>query len=577
MLSLPFLQPLHLQPIPSFYSEALALLLGLIGAVILFSSSSRCRDISIPHVLGLPLLLLGPVILQWGLGYFAYTSSALMLALFLCWLAIIMISVRSLMTILGETVLLIRLAWFVSIGSVLNALIGVLQFFDLTGAFVPLLNVTVNGAGVYGNLAQENHFATHLAIGLSALIYLRAVVRLRWFLFMPLVAILAGGIFLSGSRSGLIFLGLIITLLAYTSYLGIDSSSIEKKRARNQIILWIGCMTLVLLLVLILTLFFAEEFPQFQRYLHYSETIGARLYLWKNAVDMFFSAPLLGVGFDSFGFQLVEQLGKNNQLQHWGIDQYAHNIVFQLLAVSGLTGLLALLIPVGLFVHQQWAIPGTPARYWSWTVLVILLLHSLLEQPLYYAYFVACAGVFLACSEQHTWEHHISSRTRVLILSILACGIFANLKTVADFAILETNFFEPKTERNGADYQPERQDLILSLHKFSLFTPILEAISPESFVPHEAPIREKLALNLRLMHYSPTAEVEYRHVVLLAQDGQKNAAQERFRIAMIAYPAHAQMVLQRIKTMAQSEPETYQALAEFADTYLSAAPKLVQP
>lgn len=206
MLSLPFLLPVHDQPIPSFYSEVLAILLGLLGALFLFFSPSVSRELSIPQVLNLPLILLLPVCLQWGLGYFAYASSAILLISYLCWLALVMVAVHSLTVTLGEDVLLPRVAYFVLIGSCLNALIGLFQFFDLAAAFSPWMIEHVKGAGVYGNLAQENHFATHLAIGLSALIYLRAMRKMQWFLTVPLACLLVGGIFLSGSRSGLIFL-----------------------------------------------------------------------------------------------------------------------------------------------------------------------------------------------------------------------------------------------------------------------------------------------------------------------------------------------------------------------------------
>ena len=168
----------------------------------------------------------------------------------------------------------------------------------------------------------------------------------------------------------------------------------------------------------------------------------------------------------------------------------------------------------------------------------------------------------------------MTPRWRVLIVVGVLGLVIANLKTVADFSLLEKTFFRTEDPSHAQALDDEaRKNTIMALHQYSIFTPIVEAISPESFVPHEAAIQEKLALNLRLMHFAPVAEVEYRQVALLAQNHHISAAQQRFRTAAIAYPAQAQMVLQRIKMMAATEPEIYLAVAEFAEDFLTASAK----
>src|SRR5262245_34629813 len=80
----PFLLPYHRYPITAFYSEWLALALGLAGALLLLRAGSRERA-EIPVVALAPLGLVMVLGLQLALGRVTYAEQALVAALYLAW------------------------------------------------------------------------------------------------------------------------------------------------------------------------------------------------------------------------------------------------------------------------------------------------------------------------------------------------------------------------------------------------------------------------------------------------------------------------------------------------------------
>ena len=141
-----------------------------------------------------------------------------------------------------------------------------------------------------------------------------------------------------------------------------------------------------------------------QRMLAYNgggDTGGSiRLYLWHEALLMFLQFPLLGVGFGQFAwhhFQLLPLLQASNIS---GLYNNAHNLVFQLAAEAGIAGLLALFVSVGNLVLRPPPCAPSAAHWWGYAALGVLAIHSLLEYPLWYTYFLAVAAILLGAFDE---------------------------------------------------------------------------------------------------------------------------------------------------------------------------------
>jgi hypothetical protein len=196
--TLPFVQPYHRYPLPSFYSEWLALALGLAAAFALVRSASW-RDAPVPVVALFPLGFLALLGAQVAAARVPYPEQALTAAFYLLWAMLLMVLGRVLRQELGLPAVAGRLAWFLLAGGLLDALAGLLQLYDAAGP-LDFLIAGRAGAAVYGNPAQSNHFAAHIAMAVASVLYLHSRGSLRGALAGACLALFALVLALSGSR-----------------------------------------------------------------------------------------------------------------------------------------------------------------------------------------------------------------------------------------------------------------------------------------------------------------------------------------------------------------------------------------
>jgi O-antigen ligase len=533
MFSVPFLVPLHGAPVASFPSEWWSLLLG---TVLLLATALQRAPLpaTFPVISWTPLLLAALLLLQWLQGRLAYGASAVLAGSCLLWAALLAWAGRAAVQRHGSVALCQWLACWLLAGGLLNAIAGLLQFagaWPMLGGWVATPAAEAH-EGIYGNLAQQNHFATHLALAIASACWLCQQGRLaaRWCAaaLLPLLVALA----LSGSRSGWLYLLLTGALL------------LRQARHLDRRLL----LALPLLLAVAVAAWFNLLGPQMARLTHLTAPFGPRAFAWQHAWQMALAHPLAGVGWDNFAATLVEQLQAGEQV--WGIDQYAHNLPLQLLAAGGIPALLALLLPAA----RQWQ-QARQATAWSWLVLGIVLIHSLLEQPLYYAYFLGpVAFVAGALSEGTTRPAGAALRWGTAAGALLL--LFGLVRTLRNYDDIANQVYQAEQPASGAALQ--------RLHQASLFAPLLELALPGEFVSPTAPVAQRLAFNARVRHFAPVAEVEFRHAALLAEAGQQEAAQQQLVRAARAYPTETPEYLQRIIMLGQQDPATYGVLARFA-------------
>jgi len=559
------LQPFHTLPIPSFHAEWLAFFLGIFSVFSFLIVTKQKHVLQIPLIVIAPLGLAGVVSIQLALGMFAYAANASTMATYLIWATGLAILGRCLAERIGLQRCCTYLAWFVFVGGIINAGFGLMQyaeisdyFFFVTGAPTP-----IKTSGIYGNLAQQNHFSTHLGMALVSGCYLGFSKKLKTIWLFLFVAVLVTALLLSGSRSGLLFLGLTVVLLIAVTCRNQSNPLIKK-------IVWIA-IAFLLLLVFALWLS-AQYFPmnaQFQRLVTLHGAIVPRLYLWKNALHMFAEHPILGVGFDAFAYQLIEQLHLVGDPSIWGIDQYPHNLILQLLAVSGVLGFAAVVLPMFFFFRQRISMPLTLEGMWFFGMIGILLIHSMLEQPLFYAYFLGIAAVIMGVADSTYWTVTLSSKWKIALLIFCVLGLAWLAKIAKEFDQIEGHFYSSRYVLTDPTSKAQaRESVIKGVGFFSPIYPITELVAPEFFIANDAPINEKIAFNQRVMHFAPIPETVFRHAALLAEANQKSAAEKQFAMAAYAYPLEAPEYLSRIQHIAEHAPSNYVAFAQFATQLL---------
>lgn len=548
MMSLPFLLPLHRLPVTSFESEALALLLGLIAAAGVLRLPLR-----VPAVALAPVALALVLALQLGLGMAAYASDLLLPVALLTWSAVLAVAGRSIVAAMGVPATSAILAWWVLIGALANALCGVLQWSGLATTAGGLVWPGAPGA-VVGNLAQQNHFATQLALGLASAAWLASTGRLQRLAACALAALLVVALMLSGSRSGLLYLAAICLawFAAGAGGQGRAAALTGGTRRWSPVLAGGGAVALLWMAAAAGLLG-----PQLARLGQVGEGLGPRLFLWRQAWTMFVAHPWLGVGFDGFAWTLLGQLGPQDT--RWGLDQYAHNLGLQLLAGCGLAGFAALALPALAWLGRVLAAPRAPQHWWAWSVLAILAIHSMLEQPLYYCYFLGIAAFVAGVLDPHGRAGTAQRWQRRAVAGVLCAAGVALAGSTRDYETLASQFYA-----DGRALDAGHMATLDGLHARLVFAPLAELIGPERIVAADAPARDRLALNSRLLHYAPIADVAFRQAALLAEAGLPAQAEAQLRQAARAYPADSQAYLARFDALAVHDGAAFARLAAFA-------------
>jgi hypothetical protein len=201
MWVLPFLNYYHAYPLTTFYQEWSTAALGLAAALLLLGRR-YWQDAEVPRVVILPLALLLLLLVQYGLGKIPYLGQMLLYALYLLWAALLVMLGARLRKEFGLPALVTALAAFLLVGAELNALLGILQHFRWHTFLDRVVTMKI-GSAVFGNIAQPNHFANYIALGLASLglLYARGTLR-AWqvlLLALPLLFVLP----LSGSRGSI--------------------------------------------------------------------------------------------------------------------------------------------------------------------------------------------------------------------------------------------------------------------------------------------------------------------------------------------------------------------------------------
>jgi len=521
--------------------------IGLAAFACLFSRS-LWAGIELPRSSVVFLAFAGLILLHILLGRSVYPQQNLLAVLYLLWATASAMLAWRLKQLFGTQTVVAVLCWFVVAGTLANAAIGLMQLWGVQSPLSPFVLPQIRGR-VYANTGQPNHLADYLCLGLASLAYLYGVRRLALPYALAAASVLLLVLTASGSRSAWIYLIALVIL-------GLLLQRLRPHPAARRILGFaIACLAGFLAIQwfagrLLPTAAFSVE--------TISSRLGTegiqsanRMRMWYAAWQMFLDAPFFGVGFRQFAWQhflLNAQLPV--QRTESAITDNAHNLVFQTMAEFGIAGIAVLcagLAPMLLAIRRQE--PGAHL-WWLCAVLAILGIHSMLEYPLWYAYFLGIAAVVLGVSETAAISIGERSRGRVLLVPMLVLGVIATANVYQDYRTLQSlHQIPPHTTGGGARNGESTAAALLELQQHSLFAPFVELALSRLMVLDREQIDDKLAFNGQVMRFAPSADVVYRQAILLALNGQKEAAQAQWQLAEANFPSDRASVIQVMKSM----------------------------
>jgi hypothetical protein len=423
---------------------------------------------------------------------------------------------------------------------------------------------------MFGTVNQPNNFADYLGCALISVAFLHARNALSLPPALSIALPLAATMALSGSRGSW---GYFAIALALVPLLRVGGHSPEAKRILQLACFAVAMFLLVQILNLYTGIFVGPEgrpSSSGERLIRYLEIGGTgerpiRFQLFLYAWLMFLSNPLLGVGFGEYAwraFELSVELGAGSPP---GLDRHSHNLFLQLLAETGILGLLCVAIPL---VSWFWRMPWrslTPERCWMIGVLAVIGLHSMVEFPLWHANFLGMfALLFGAASSGGATVAPTRLRRGLVLLVVLAGGLTAR-GVWSDYRSFERWYLavETKVARGETPGSSDLDDL-MKLREGSLFGPYFERIASEAIAIDEEDLGDKLALNTQVMRAYPMPSVVLRQIALLALSGRDADAVRTLRAATTVYPRWTREWLQTLEKLAGERPARFSGLLDLA-------------
>ena len=556
MWVLPFLYYYHAYPLTTFYQEWGAAILGLCAMSFLLTRE-RWQQPEIPRIILLPILLMFLVLLQFVLGKTTYFDQTMLFTLYMLWVALLMMLGHALRERFGFPLLATVLASFLLLGAELNALLGVLQHYRWH-TFLDAVVTSKNNIAVYGNLAQPNHYANYITLGLISLGLLRQHLR-SWqavLLAMPLLFVLV----LSGSRSSWLYL-LSMAAMAFI-WQRRDKSCRHLLNYTLLLLLGFGLMHWVVQIPWLAGA--SGSVTTMQRMLAGDTSGSIRLYLWQEAWLIFSQFPILGAGLGQFAWQHF-QLGPLLQSTNIsGLYNNAHNMVMQLAAEMGLAGVLILFGTLGIWLWQSVREQLSIDNWWGYAVLAVLGIHSMLEYPLWYAYFIGIAAFLLGALDRGTYRLELRGLGRLSVATVLLLGFVSLVQLQLGYQRLERALAARPQSAQDENFSQRMREGLIAVHGMPLLQPYAELFMNSWIEVNTDELDNKLALNERAAKFVPISTVVYRRAWLLALAGKQDEARLQVERAIWSYPADFPAQSKELSALAQKDAARFSALLEFA-------------
>lgn len=240
-----------------------------------------------------------------------------------------------------------------------------------------------SGGRPFGNLGQPNNYSTLIFFSYFSLYFLYEKRFFSSLSFVFVGAFLLFGLSLGQSRTAwLVFASLIFAVML--------SFVVFRAYPKRRLVFLL--FSILSLYVFSIVLEIISNYLNLHNQLEFrSQVRDVRIDMWQAFIASILDRPLLGFG---WGQVSVAQLNAFEVYPQNGMTQYAHNLALDLMIWNGVPlGILALLIILALF-FRVFLNSFSSTGFYFFSGLGALMVHSMLEYPYAYAYFLILAGLF---------------------------------------------------------------------------------------------------------------------------------------------------------------------------------------
>lgn len=438
LLVVSWLLPIHFDPWLTAYPEilaAFALCVALWGLLLAPKHSLQLPKSS----LAILLIALVPLA-QWMTGTVVFGADAWLSAGFIAilvgslWLgfnlqALSIHSASTLPTSIPPTQqthnYAVGFAWFLIIAALISCFLALLQWLKSDGSLWLLaLNPKFRPSA---NLGQPNNLATLLGFGLAAVLYLFEKRMISAFIASSITLAIFAGLVFTQSRTPW------VTALFIVGFWMYQSRHIHFRLSVKQLLLWV----LVFVALSVLLPMLVSDLDN-NSIIERGYNSSARLELYTQGLIAVKHGPWLGYGWNQF---LSAQLAVANVFPSRLVSLYSHNALLDLLIWNGpIIGSLIILAAAYLLTKLLRTSKSVDSSV-IWVGLSFFLMHSMLEFPHAYSFFLVPAGILLGALMastspiQNAWP--LNKMALLVFTSVLTVG---TVWTWHDYTVVEENY-----------------------------------------------------------------------------------------------------------------------------------------
>ena len=419
-------------------------------------------------------------------------------------------------------------SWLLAAG--ISSVLGLAQYLGLSPHFQPWMDATALGEA-FGNLRQRNQFATLTNLGLAVLLWS----PLSWHLTNQSVGRSDGervvnqlpvrvGILAllfsvanaaSASRTGLLQLGALAVLAI------VWNRGFGRPAGRILAVAGVGYLGAALVLPLLVGLNPVDNGIG-GRLRAEGLVCGRRSTLWANVLQLIAKKPWSGWGWGELDYAhfMAEYTGP----RFCEILDNAHNLPLHLAVELGLPLALAV-CSLGLYLlwrGKPWREQSAPRRM-AWAALALILLHSMLEYPLWYGPFQLAFGLALwllmsksAPAREATRDAGMPHQWRLAVAALGVAALSASGYAAWDYWRVSQIYTAP--EARARAYMSNTLEKVSGSWLFANQVRFAELATTDLDTGNAA---HMYVLSGELLHFSPESRVVEKHIesaLLLGHD-----------------------------------------------------------
>jgi O-antigen ligase len=520
--------PLHIPPWISWHNEIFAFssIFLMAGTAIKEQYSARKRIFFVPKIAWTLAVLCIVTVVQLAVQRIEFIGDAITLNfyLLLCFLSIVIGYEAATRNNPKPDLILFpakKLAMLLMLGaafSVIAALVQSLDVWDSTDWVARMPNSRRPG----GNLVQPNQLATLLMMGIASVCYLYEARKTGGGLALLLLFVLTSGVAVTESRTG------VLSYVLLAGWLLTWRKKAELRTAPWVVV--IGCSVLFALLWAwpIFIAFVQSGGMTAADVVQVNLSAGTRLVVWPQLMEAVLQKPWFGWGL------LGVSEAHNAVLDHYATAEpftYAHNIILDMAVGMGLPLTLLLVTVTAVWLWRRVRATKSLVPWYCLAVMLPFGVHSMLEFPFAYAYFLV--PVMFAVG---VLEATLAPQSVVRIgwwPAAVGFGVVAALMawTVVEYIAIEEDFrvvrFEAlRVGQTPGDYERPKIYLLTQLDA------LLEA---GRIVPAPGMTAGRVELARKIAMRYPWTATQNRYALSLALNGYPQEALRQLKVMRVMH------------------------------------------